>query len=255
MKLPACLFTLCLMFSSGSLADSLRVVSEAWAPYVFKRDGRYVGVDLEVTERVLRALGHEVVWDLLPWKRAVRTVERGHAQAILDIVPTPQRTETLIFTDEPLSTTDTVLFYHRDRPHSFESLSDLNGLVIGVSPGYTYSSTAFIESTGFRREPAPSFEANLLKLIRGRLDMVAMDRRVGLYLAQELRIADQLRYSETPLSSGRLYLAFHRSEAMAEIADAFGPALREFKQTEEYAAILKRYGQAVGAGEIAAALP
>ena len=255
MKLSVCVFTLCLFTSTGLLADSLRVVSEAWPPYVFERDGRPVGVDLDGADHVQSDLGHEVSWDLMPWKRALRTVELGAAQAILDIVPTPQRNKTLRFPDEHLSTNDTVLFYHRDRPHAFESLDDLSGLVVGVSPGYTYSSTAFTEATHFVREPAPSFEANLFKLVRGRLDMVAMDRRVGLYLAQQLNIADQLGYHPNPLSTGKLYLAFHRSDALIDLADAFGPAQRAFKQTAEYAAILKRYGDTVALPDVAAALP
>lgn len=243
MKLCASLLMLCLLHSPTLLADSLRVVSEAWPPYVFEEDGRHLGVDLEVAEQVLQGLGHEVTWELLPWKRALHTVTLGRAQAILDIVPNPERVETFIFPDEPLSTNDTVLFFHRDRPHHFETLADLAGLKIGVSPGYTYGSPEFMAATGFVRESAPTFEANLSKLVRGRLDMVAMDRRVGLYMAQELGVADQLEYHPSTLASGQLYLAFHRSDALAPLADAFGPALRAFKQTPEYAAILARYGQ------------
>ncbi|SDR69125.1 amino acid ABC transporter substrate-binding protein, PAAT family [Halopseudomonas xinjiangensis] len=255
MKLTGCLLTICLIYSASSLADALRVVSEPWPPYVFEDRSGPAGVDLEVAGHVLRALGHEVTWDLLPWKRALRTVEFGDAQAILDIVPTAQRIEALYFPDEHLSTNDTVLFYHRDRPHPFDSLADLSGLTIGVAPGYTYSSAEFTEATHFIREPAPSFEANLLKLIRGRLDMVAMDRRVGLYLAQQLGIADQLAHHSTALSSGKLYLAFHRSDSLEKLAQSFGPALRAFKQTAEYAAILQRYGEAVDAGAQGTVLP
>ncbi|UAW98792.1 transporter substrate-binding domain-containing protein [Halopseudomonas nanhaiensis] len=243
MNLRVCLATLCLIFSAGSAADPLRVVSEPWPPYVFEENGRYLGVDLEIAEHVLRELGHEVTWDLLPWKRALHTVKTGGAHAILDIVPSAERIEALHFPDEHLSRNETVLFYHRDRPHPFDSLADLAGLTIGVSPGYTYSSAEFTEASHFVREPAPTFEANLFKLMRGRIDMVAMDQRVGLYLAQHLGIADQLGYHPTALSSGKLYLAFHRSESLFTLAEAFGPALRAFKQTAEYTAILERYGQ------------
>lgn len=252
MKLYASLLMLCLLHSPAVLADSLRVVSEAWPPYVFEQDGRYLGVDLEVAERVLEVLGHEVTWELLPWKRAVRTVSLGRAQAILDIVPSPERVETLIFPDEPLSTNDTVLFYHRDRPHRFETLADLSGLKIGVSPGYTYGNPEFMAATDFVRESAPTVEANIAKLLRGRLDMVAMDRRVGLNMVHELGIADQLEYHSRTLASGQLYLAFHRSDALAPIAAAFGPALRAFKQTPEYAAILARYGQSASQATVSA---
>lgn len=252
MKPYASLLMLCLLQSPALLADSLRVVSEAWPPYVFEQNGRHIGVDLEVAEHVLESLGYDVSWELLPWKRALRTVTLGRAQAILDIVPSAERVETLIFPDEPLATNDTVLFFHKDRPHRFETLADLSGLKIGVSPGYTYGSPDFMAATGFVRESAPTFEANLAKLVRGRLDMVAMDRRVGLYMAQQLGIADQLDHNPRPLASGQLYLAFHRSDALVPIAAAFGPALRAFKQTSEYAAILARYGQSAGQTTVSA---
>lgn len=255
MKVSACVCALCLFISSGLLADTLRVVSEAWPPYVFERDGRAVGVDLEVAEQVLRELGHDVSWDLMPWKRAMRTVEIGDAHAILDISPNAERLKLYRFPDEHLSTSETVLFYNRHRPRPFTSLADLSGLTIGVSPGYAYSNPAFVEATHFVKEPAPNLEANLRKLTRGRLDMVAMDRRVGLFLAQQMGITKQLAYHARTLSSGDMYLAFHNSDALADLADSFGPALRAFKQTPEYDAILKRYGDAVGRPDTTAALP
>lgn len=255
MNLRVCLVTLCLIYSAGSLADPLRVVSEPWPPYVFEQSGRYLGVDLEIAEHVLRDLGHEVTWDLLPWKRALHTVKNGDAHAILDIVPNAERIEALHFPDEHLSRNETVLFYHRDRPHPFDSLADLAGLTIGVSPGYTYGSAEFTEAAHFVREPAPTFEANLSKLMRGRIDMVAMDQRVGLYLAQHLGIADRLNYHPTALGSGKLYLAFHRSESLLTLAESFGPALRAFKQTAEYAAILERYGQTASTEKVSITSP
>lgn len=252
MKLYASLLTLCLLHSPAVLADSLRVVSEAWPPYVFEQDGKVLGADVEVADHVLRQLGHQTRWELMPWKRALRTVERGKADAILDLSLNEERRDTYLFPSEPLSTSDTVLFYHRDRPHTFEDIDDLTGLTIGISPGYAYANEAFMQAEHFIREPGPTLEANMRKLLRGRLDMVLMNRSVGLFIAHQLGADEQIVHHSNTISSGELYLAFHRSDALAPIAAAFGPALQAFKQTPEYAAILARYGQSASQTTVSA---
>ncbi|WP_339842371.1 transporter substrate-binding domain-containing protein [uncultured Halopseudomonas sp.] len=241
MRLQTCVFLASLIAASSPLADSLRIVTEEWPPFIYAEAGVIKGADKDISEHLLKQMGYEVEWKLKPWRRVLRDVAKGEADAILDIAPHPDYTANYLFTAEPLSTHETVLFHDRRRPHAFQSLTDLSGLVIGVSPGYLYNNDAFISSDAFYREPAPSFEANLQKLVRGRVDMVAMSRPVGLYTSHALGLTEQVAYHPEPLSQSDFYLAFHQAPQWQEPAQTFSVALKAFKKTEEYQRILHRY--------------
>jgi len=242
MKLRIRLLLASLLLDSVSAhAAPLRIVTEAWPPFIFAEKGEVKGADKEVADHILSRLGYQVSWRLTPWRRALRDVESGEADAILDIGPHQNYLTTFLFTTEPMSSHETMLFHDRRRPFAFRSLSDLAGLVIGVSPGYLYNNDEFISSEAFFREPAPTFEANMQKLVRGRIDMVAMSKPVGLYTSDALGISHQIRYHPMPLSQSDFFLAFTKAAGWAETAAEFSEALKVFKTTEQYQRILEKY--------------
>ncbi|RWU26495.1 amino acid ABC transporter substrate-binding protein [Pseudomonas alkylphenolica] len=237
-RLFATLLLTCL--STFACAEKLLIVTEPWAPYVYLEDGQAKGIDYEVTVEVFKRLGVEVDWQFLPWKRCLAMIDQGLADGILDIFQTEERDRYLYYPDEPLSEVAFVLFYANARPHPVERLEDLAGLTIGTSPGYTYS-TAFNESSRFKREPAPTHEANFGKLQRGRIDLLITDRRVGRFLASELGLAQDV--SELPLvvNSQHQYLAIRRNAGKDSLAQRFAEELRRFKREPAYAALNARY--------------
>ncbi len=241
MKLTIFLFISSLTVGAMAYAEPLRIVTEEWPPFIYAEKGEIKGADKEITEHLLHQLGYQVTWKLKPWRRVLREVAGGEADAILDIAPHPEYRARFLFAEEPLSSHETVLFHDKRRPFAFSGVNDLAGLRIGVSPGYLYNNDAFISSDAFFREPAPTFEANMQKLMRGRVDMVAMSRPVGLYTSRSLGISHQLHYHPTPLSQSDFYLAFHQSPRWQKIARAFSQALKAFKTTDEYQRILRDY--------------
>ncbi|WP_314409683.1 transporter substrate-binding domain-containing protein [Pseudomonas kuykendallii] len=210
-------------------ADPLRIVSEAWAPYVYEENGVVRGLDYELTATVLERLGITHELQLLPWKRSLAEFDEGRADAILDIFRNPDREQSMVFIDEPLSSSEFVLFYARQRPFPYSDLNSLKGLRIGVSPGYWYSNEAFRQSKDFIRENAPNHAANFGKLMLGRVDMVLIERRVGLYLAQQMGILDQLDYHRQLISHDDLYLALRRTPEFERLAARFTVELRRLK--------------------------
>ncbi|MEH6491485.1 substrate-binding periplasmic protein [Halopseudomonas sp.] len=241
MKLFAWLLLLPLLTCQTALAAPLHIVSEAWPPYIYEEAGVLKGVDYDVTNRVLNELGYEAQWQLMPWRRALYDTASGSADAILDITPNPEREPQYIFPAEPLSHSESVLFYHIDRPHQFTGLQDLRGLKIGVSAGYVYGNPEFMHADYFSREPAANTEASLLMLMRERVDMVIMNKRVGQFTLRKLGLDQQVAYHPLVISSGALFLAFHRSPDMAALAKRFSSNLSTFKRSGEYLQILQRY--------------
>jgi polar amino acid transport system substrate-binding protein len=109
-------------------------------------------------------------------------------------------------------------------------------------------SPAFSESTLFKHEPAPSHEANFGKLVRGRIDLLITDRRVGQHLLDELQLREQISENPTVISSNSQYLALRRNVGMDLLVQRFGAELKRFKREPAYAALSARYA---GKGTIA----
>jgi len=243
MPLIAQLLTV-LLFTCLSLTargEKLRIVTEPWAPYVYEENGTSLGLDYETTAIVFKRLGIDVEWQFLPWKRCLSMLEQGQADGALDIFHSDERDATLLYPSEPLSQVEFVMFYANERPFPFRTLDDLKGLTIGTSPGYLYSKD-FSESTLFTREPAPTHEANFGKLVRGRIDLLITDRRVGQYLLDQLNIRDKITENPTIISQQSQYLAVRRNAGMDLLVQRFGAELKRFKREPAYAELSARYG-------------
>lgn len=221
-------------------AESLRLVTEPWAPYVYLQDGKPTGIDYEITALVFKRLGIDVEWQFLPWRRCLMMLQQGQADGALDIFESPERESELLYPSEPLSEVEFVLFQAKARPHLFNRLEDLRGLKVGISPGFLYGKD-FRQSTLFEREPAPSLEANLGKLLLGRVDLVITDRKVGRYALKEQGLEDQIEELPLVVSRDQQFLALRRNAGMDLLVQRFAAELRRFKQEPAYAALLARY--------------
>ncbi|WP_298186467.1 transporter substrate-binding domain-containing protein [uncultured Pseudomonas sp.] len=233
---------LCLLgLSLCAQAQTLRIVSESWAPYIYEEQDTLKGRDYEAAQIVLQRLGVEVEWQLLPWKRCLMAIELGQADAILDIFRTPEREVSMIYPDEPMSQIEFVLFYANARPYPFRQLPDLRGLKVGVSAGYWYANRQFRDSTLFTREAAPSHSANLGKLLRDRVDLVINDRRGGTFLIKQMGIQADISHHPQVISRDQLYLGLRRSAGLETLAQRFSNELRRFKREPAYATLSARY--------------
>lgn len=223
-------------------AETIDVVSDSWPPYVFEDGGRIAGTDYETAKAVLEGMGHQLRLTFYPWKRCVAMVEDGSADAIMDAGKTPRRERALVFPDEPLSSSRTVLFHLKGKPFVFRSLADLRGLKVGTQLGYSYSAE-FDRARGFTKDPVESVETNIRKLLYGRIDLFMANRNFGLFEANRMGVLNQIGHSEKTISSGDVYLAFSRKSPKSVLAGEFETALKRFKGTDRYRAILKKYGQ------------
>lgn len=220
--------------------ERLRIVTEEWAPYIYEDQDAPQGIHYEVANEVFTRLGVEVQWQFLPWKRCLAMIEQGQADGVMDIFQTDARDTYMVYPDEPMSDVEFAFFQLRSRPHIVRRLDDLAGLSIGVSSGYDYG-TAFNESPLFRRERAPTHEANFGKLVRGRINLLVTDRLVGRHLRHRLGMDQTVEELPFVISRQPQYLALSRKPGRERLAQRFADELRLFKQEPAYAAILSRH--------------
>lgn len=238
-QIIATLLLCCIAFTARG--ETLRLVTDTWAPYVYEANGQATGLDYDTSREVLRRLGIDLELQFLPWKRCLLALEQGHADGILDIFHLPEREAQMLFVEEPLSEVEFVLFYARNRPYPYRSLEDLRNLVIGISPGYWYNDETFRTSALFSREEAPTHEANLGKLVRHRVDLVVNDRRAGLYLSTQMGMQQQVDYNRKTVGRDHMYLALRRDPTLQQLASDFTRELRRFKREPAYTRLQQRY--------------
>lgn len=224
-------------------AQPLKVCTNEWPPYTLLEDGQVRGIDADLLQLALSNLGVSYEITLEPWRRCLRKMADGKLDILLDAFYSDERAKTMIFPSEPMAESAMVLFHARTRPHNIRSVDDLKGLRVGTEPGYAYSHEAFATGTHFVREDAPTLDANIGKLMLGRIDLVITDRAVGLFTAKNLGVQDEIAYSPQPLYSDHVYAAFSRRSEAAALVPSFERELRRLKQSPEYTAILQRYHQ------------
>lgn len=226
-------------------AATVEIVTEAWPPYVFQEEGQITGFDYEVVKAVLEDMGHEVSMAFYPWKRCLAMIEAGTADALLDVGRNIDREAVMAFPEEPLSTSSTVLFFLKETPFVFRNFEDLQGMKVGTQLGYSYSEE-FAAAEGFTKEPVDSVKLNIKKLLHKRINLFMANRSFGLYMAKMLGVQDYLAHTDKAVSGGDVYLAFSRNSPLHRLVPEFGKALKRFKKTKRYRAIMDKYGQQPG---------
>lgn len=238
-----CLLLVCL--SCSAQAERLRVVSDDWAPYIYEHNGQPQGIEYEVASEVFKRLGVQVDWEFMPWKRCLAMVEQGQADGVLGIFQNDARKVFMVFPDEPLSAVEFVLLGRRGQHRAVNRLEDLAGLTIGTSPGYDYGA-AFSQSTLFKREPAPTHEANFGKLMLGRIDLLVTDSRVGRYLRRQMGLQQQTEQLPLLIDRQNQYLGLARKPGREQLARSFADELRRFKQEPAYAQLIAHFEDDLG---------
>ena len=114
-----------LLWSESRGKDKFLVVTDEWAPYVYKDGAIVKGFDYEVMLEVLSGMNLDVDFQLLPWKRCVFMIEQKEADAILDISSNDDRKKVMYFPDEKISESSSVFFYLKGKKFKYKTLQDL----------------------------------------------------------------------------------------------------------------------------------
>lgn len=227
----------------AALAGFTPVRAEDWAvasedsfpPYSFTRDGRRVGIDVDIVEAALKAIGVTAQHQALPWSRVIYSVDHDLVDLAFQFVGTPERFSR--WTMVPLNRiSQTVVALPKAASFDYTGVADLRGMTVGVVQGYRYA-PAFDEATYFRRESAEDNLLNLKKLAAGRLDAIVGDLMTLHYLARENGLVDQIRYAEKPLVEVPRYAAF--PQARVERAQRFAEGMKRITEDGALARILQ----------------
>lgn len=225
---------------SSLSVSRLLIVTDAWPPYVID-GGDYPGVDAETSLAVLESLGYAAELEFVPWKRAVAMVEKGLADALLDVGYNKKREAFLIYPDEPINYSETTFFCRKCSATDWPSTEDLRKSGVAINRGYSYAG-AFDNDKQIRKTEVNDFLQGFRLLETDRVGFYAVNRLVGQHVIHRHRLKGIVALDKNLNKRSPVYLAFTRTKTYQALSEQFAHALRAFKQSEAYEDILTRYG-------------
>jgi len=150
-----------------------------WPPY-FSASLKHSGSFAYIVTQAFAAMGYDVTYALLPWKRALQEAAEGRLDGTPGWKSTPERAQSFLFSD-PVITSTSVLFRMVWTPLSWQSLDDLKHLRIAVTAGYSYGA-AFDAAVAEKRltvDTARDDVTAFRMMLDKRVDLVLMNRDVG----------------------------------------------------------------------------
>lgn len=131
------LLSFLLSFTNSAFAKDVLFVADDMdaAPYISADlENKPVGLFYDIIKKAFNRMERPFKYEVYPWKRAQMLVRNRHADALITI-PTPERLEHLVASQEPVFIMKYKIFTQSDNPNidkikSVKSLNDLNGLKI-----------------------------------------------------------------------------------------------------------------------------
>lgn len=242
----------------------LRVVGESFPPFEFVKDGKVVGIDIDIAKHIFSKMNIPVEFQIQPWKRAWSNVEKGKVDAVLTTSRKAYRKAFVWFPKEDMWKSEFVFFVNKKNVKA--GFSGYKSAVrqkskIGIISGNSYHSNfweAFPYKDGSTRfqekfsktqlnaqlESISKAELNLKKLGKNRIDLTIMDKIVGTYSAKLLGLQNQITYYDHTLFSKGYPMPFVKNSSypnLKEIAKQFEQELKKLKKTKKYQAILDKW--------------
>ena len=211
---------------------TLRIATGEYAPFTGENLPDHGVVNARV-QNVAEAAGYIVEFHYMPWKRTLESTRRNAFDATSYWSYSSEREGDFIHVGPVLR--DPLVFLVREDSllRDWTSLEDLSGLRIGVVPGYTYSEElwALGESGVLTLSEATSDEANLKKLLAGRIDIFPTNEVVGWHMIREIFSEEeqaQFRALVTPLNMSEGFILVPRiapgarslAEALQSVVDS-----------------------------------
>jgi len=209
--------------------------NESLPPMVYLESGHPAGIVVDLMKAMSTRMKRPVEISAMNWTDAQRLVREGRADALLQINQTPERLETLIFS-EPLLESLFSIFVKADR-HGVDSLQDLYGMRVGVEKS-GLPVQLLKEEPLIIAEIIPDFERGFTLLLSGMIDAVIVDRWVGAYVLAKGGFKG-VRIIEKPVKRSFSAIAVRKDDIqlLAEI----NMALTEIKNDGTYDEILESW--------------
>lgn len=240
----AFLLTALLLMLCQLQAQALRVAisAEDYPPFYYQHGDTLSGLSVEVLQVVAAELELTLQWQPLPWSRVVQHVVSGKADVISVFYKTDARAEQFYYSNESYLRDAIVLLCAEPCQLHFDGdLSSLMQEPVAVVRDFSYGT--LLDQAAFSKIAVAESDPMLFKLLLNRRLPLGIASLTTIQHSVELQQAkDKVQVLHPPLDYVDIYFAFSRQSAITpEFVAKFDQALRRYKSSAAYTALLQRY--------------
>jgi polar amino acid transport system substrate-binding protein len=228
-------------------AAEVTVATTDWKPYS-GRDLPDYGFTSEIVTKAFARGGYTAQFSFMPWKRARRETEAGRIDVLSPAYFSAERTR-IYAVSEPYSSSTVVFCTKKDKIITYNKLADLKPYKIGVVTGYL-NSPEFDRADYLQKDPAPADLPNLKKLLKGRVDIIVIDKFAAIDLLTnnpDLKAtADDIAFLDPPVAVHPIHILISKNAPeFAQKLEAFNRGLKEIIEDGTVEKIIKKHGLSV----------
>ncbi|MFB2857742.1 substrate-binding periplasmic protein [Aeromonas hydrophila] len=232
-----------LWLAPGWAADTLQVVTEDYAPYNYLEEADVKGLGTEVVEAMLEQAGFEYTLDIYPWARAISLARSRPNVLIYSISRFPEREAQFQWIGAIAQINFHVFaLAKRDDIKPFSQLSQARAWSIGTVRNDALEQ--YLIGRKFSNlQRNNNHEANMLKLLMGRIDLWPVSQETANYYVRQAGYEPEtlkIVHDIEDFTGGDLYVAASL-KTPPEVIKRLQEALATIKQNGIYDGIVKRY--------------
>jgi polar amino acid transport system substrate-binding protein len=245
------IFIILLLISSIYAKKLLLVTLEA-PPAEYLENNKATGANVDIVTEALTRLGYSVEIKFYPWKRALRMVEFGQADGIIDASYNENRAKYMFFPKEAISTEKWYGFKRKGSLLTLdEDFENAKYMKLGVARAFIYGGEIqkAINSGKFKYlDVGHNNLSNIKKLIANRFDMFIGVKATILLHAKKTGDFDKIEIIKKTgtnedylLNSSRTYLGFSKKRVNKKLAEDFSKSIAQMKADGTIENIRKKY--------------
>ena len=166
------IFFILLTFAGLAKEKVIIYADENYPPYTYIENGKITGIYVDLLRGINKKLkDFEIVIEPIPWARAVKMIETGQAEAIIDAWYRPVERPFMSYS-VPMLDEEIVIVSTKELGGTWPK--DYVGKKIGINRGFTVFKEA--DKKVLTIEEANSTGDNIMKLLTGRINYYANDK-------------------------------------------------------------------------------
>lgn len=225
-----------------AICEEVSLTSCDWEPYAAEKLRNY-GFTSEIISKAFERVGYKVRFKFLPWKRAMMETKRGKYDALYSAYYSEERAKAYALS-EPYTKSPVVFCARKDANITYTKLRDLTPYKIGIVQGYVNTPEIDKADYLYKDKGAVNDLQNLLKLLKGRTDIIIIDKYVAISIMKKnLTIKGDVKFLDPPLEVKPLFVMFSKAVPKYEkrLAD-FNQGLKTITDDSTLDNILKKHG-------------
>ncbi|GAB6162114.1 transporter substrate-binding domain-containing protein [Desulfothermus naphthae] len=227
---PGVIITYSMIFARSLSTQKILLLTLNWSPYVGEEFPNNGSVYLLV-KKAFEKMGYLVEIEFKPWNRVIAIARKGKVDAFFPVYYSKERTK-YFYMSNPVFGGPIVFLTRREYPITHRNIEALKTYRIGLVKGYV--NTEEIDQANFlKKDFAPNDLINIKKLIKGRVDLIVIDKYVAYYLIKKYfpNHISKLKVLSPSIEYKNLYVCFPKKRKNSKkLLQDFNTGLSQLKK-------------------------